>query len=293
MVKGRLRLVLALVLGAFSGSVLAAKDRPLPDEDAFLKETRKHLQTDSSLQRSYMYVETRRDVKLDKNGRTVEESVKVSESYPGLPGQPRWERLISRNGKSVSAEDLAEQDRERAEEAREMAERQSANPGKEQARVERDRQRLGHDRAKAVSDIYNVFDVRMTGRESIEGHDTIAFTLTPKPDAKPKTREGDMMKHFSVRAWISETDYELVRLEAEAIDTVSIGLGILARLHKGAQVSFLRRKINGEAWLPALANYSGSARVGLLWTLRRNVSIEYSDYKKFAVDTSSSFHAPQ
>jgi hypothetical protein len=292
MVNGRLRLALALALGAFSVSVLAAKDRPVPNQDAFLKETRKHLQIDSSLQRSYMYVETRRELKLDKDGRTVEESVKVSESYPGLPGQPRWERLISRNGKAVSAEDLAAQDREREQEVREMAERQSADSGKARERTERDWQRQRHDRAEAVSDIYNVFDVRMTGRESIEGHDTIAFTLTPKPDANPKTREGHVMKHFRVRAWISETDYELVRLEAEAIDTVSFGLG-LARVHKGAQVSFLRRKINGEAWLPALTNYSGSARVGLLWTLRRNVEIEYSGYKKFAVDTSSSFHSPQ
>ena len=109
----------------------------------------------------------------------------------------------------------------------------------------------------------------MIGRERVEGHDTIAFTLTPRPDSKPKTREGDLMKHFSVKAWISETDHELVRLEADAIDNVSFGFGVLARLHKGAQLSFLRRKINGEVWLPAVVNYSASARVGLLFTLRR------------------------
>ncbi len=101
------------------------------------------------------------------------------------------------------------------------------------------------------------------------------------------------MKHFSVHAWISESDYELVRLEAEAIDNVRFGLGVLARLHKGAQLSFLRRKINGEVWLPAIAKYSGSARVGLLWTLRRTGTSEYSGYKKFSVDTSSSFDHPK
>jgi hypothetical protein len=133
----------------------------------------------------------------------------------------------------------------------------------------------------------------MTGRERIEGHDTIAFMLTPRPDSKPKTREGEMMKHFTVKAWISETDYELVRLEADAIDNLSLGFGILAKLHKGAKLSFLRRKINGEVWLPAAASYSGSARVGLLWTLRRTGTLEYSGYKKFSVDTSSSFQSPQ
>ena len=118
------------------------------------------------MQRSYMYVETRRDLKLDKDGRTVEASVKVSESYPGMPGEPRWERLISKNGRPVSAEDLAEQDRERAQEAKEMAERLSNEPGKEGARVERQWQRLRHDRAEVVGDIYNVFDIRMTKRRA-------------------------------------------------------------------------------------------------------------------------------
>ena len=291
--KGCTRLAVAFVLAALSIVVAGAQDRPLPDQDAFLRETRKHLQIDSSAQRSYMYTEKRRETKLDKDGRVEEESVKVFESYPGLPGQPRWERLVSKDGQPVSAEELAEQDRERTRKASAMARRLAEDPDKEHARQDRGWQRLRHDRAEVVDDIYVVYDIQMTGRENIEGHDTIAFSLTPKPASNPRTREGELMRRFSVHAWISETDYELVRLEAEAIDNVSFGLGVLARLHKGAQLSFLRRKINDEVWLPAVATYSGSARVGLLWTLRRIGSSEYSGYKKFSVDTSSSFHTPR
>jgi hypothetical protein len=293
MIKGCRRLVVALGFAALSIAILGAQDRPLPDQEAFLKETRKHLQRDSSVQRSYMYVETRREVKLDKDGGIEEQSVKVFESYPGLPGQPRWERLISKDGRPVSAEDLAEQDRDRAKKATDMAKRLETEPAKEEARQERGWQKLRSERDEAVADIYTVFEVKMTGRERIEGHDTIAFVLTPRPDSKPKTREGELMKHFTVRAWISETDYELVRLEADAIENLTWGFGMLARLHKGAKLSFLRRKINDEVWLPAVMSYSGSARVGLLWTLRRMGSSEYSDYRKFSVDTSSSFHTPK
>jgi hypothetical protein len=293
MIKGCRRLVVALGFAALSIAILGAQDRPLPDQEAFLKETRKHLQRDSSVQRSYMYVETRREVKLDKDGGIEEQSVKVFESYPGLPGQPRWERLISKDGRPVSAEDLAEQDRDRAKKATDMAKRLETEPAKEEARQERGWQKLRSERDEAVADIYTVFEVKMTGRERIEGHDTIAFVLTPRPDSKPKTREGELMKHFTVRAWISETDYELVRLEADAIENLTWGFGMLARLHKGAKLSFLRRKINDEVWLPAVMSYSGSARVGLLWTLRRTGSSEYSGYKKFSVDTSSSFHTPK
>ena len=285
-----IRIGFALVI---AGATLAAQDRPLPDQDSFLKETRKHLQTDSALQSSYVYTETRREQKLDKQGRISDESVKVFESYPGLPGEARWERLVSENGRPVPKEELAKQDRERQAKAAGMAKRLTEDGPKERARQEREYQKSRRERDDAVSDIYTVFDIRMTGRERIEGHDTIAFSLTPKADARPRTTEGGQMRHFKVQAWISESDYELVKLDAEAIDTLSFGLGVLARLHKGAKLSFLRRKINGEVWLPAVASYSGSARVSLLFMLRRAGSSEFSGYRKYSVDTSSTVATPK
>ena len=285
-----------IVIGvAFSitGASMAAQDRPLPDQQSFLAETRAHLQTDSALQSSYVYVETRRERKLDKQGRTTDESVKVFESYPGLPGEERWERLIAENGRPVPAEELATSDRERQRKAAAMVKRLAEDPSKERARQQREYQKARRERDEAVNDIYTVFDIRMLGRERIEGHDTIAFSLMPKAEAKPRTREGGQMRHFKVQAWISESDHELVKLDAEAVDTLSFGLGVLARLHKGARLSFLRRKINEEVWLPAVVSYSGSARVSLLFTLRRGGTSEYSGYRKYSVDTSSTGATPK
>jgi hypothetical protein len=214
-------------------ATLAAQDRPLPDQECFLEETRKHLQTDSALQSSYVYVETRREQKLDKQGRVNEESIRVFESYPGLPGEARWERLTAENGRPVPPEELAKQDRNRQAKAAAMVRRLAENGPKERARQEREYQKARRERDEAVGDIYTVFDIRMIGRDRIEGHDAIAFSLTPRPGARPRTTEGRQMQHFKVQAWISESDYELVKLDAEAIDTLSFGLGVLARLHKG------------------------------------------------------------
>jgi hypothetical protein len=238
-------------------------------------------------------VETRRELKLDKHGRTSGESVKVYESYPGLPGESRWERLIAESGRPVPAEQLAKQDQERQTKAARMVRRLAEDGPKERARQEREYQKGRRERDEAVDDIYTVFDIRMIGRERIEAHDTIVFALTPNTAAKPRTTEGAQMRHFKVQAWVSESDHELVKLEAEAIDTLSFGMGVLARLHKGARLSFLRRKINGEVWLPAVVSYSGSARVGLLFTLRRAGTSEFSNYRKYSVDSSSTIAAPQ
>jgi hypothetical protein len=269
-----------------------AQERPLPDPATFLPEVKTRLQTDQSLQSSYSYVETRRERKLDGRGRATSESVKVFENFPGLPGEPRWEQLISENGRAVPEEELAKKERERRQKAEEYARRLSAQPHRERARQEREWDKDRREIAKTVDDIFRVYDVRMEARESIDEHSTIRFSLTPRPDAKPQTRDGDVMRHFMGTAWVSESDYELVRLRVEAIDTVGIGLGLLARVHKGARIAFERRKVNSEVWLPASASYSFNARVALVKMLRRAATLEFSNYRKFTVDTSSSFAAP-
>ena len=118
-----------------AGSTLDAQNRPLPDQEFFLTEARKRLQTDSALQSSYVYVETRREQKLDKGGRSREESVKVFESHPGLPGEGRWNRLVAEDGRPVPPEELARQDRERQQKANEMVQRLSRDSSKELART--------------------------------------------------------------------------------------------------------------------------------------------------------------
>ena len=272
---------------------VAAQERPLPEREAFLRETRKHLQTDTSLQSSYVYVETRREQKLDKRGRVLEESVKVFESYPGLPGENRWERLIAENGRPRPAAELEKVDRDRQRQAGALAKRLTEQPAKERARQERDLAEQRREFEAIVDDIFIVFDIDMRGREAIEGHDTIAFSLTPRPKAKPRTHEGRQMQKFALRAWISESDHELVRLDAEAIDTLSMGFGVLARLHKGSQLSFLRRRVNNEVWLPAAVHFRGGARVALVRTLRRSGTSEFSEYRKFSVDTATTYQPPK
>lgn len=281
--------MIAVLLTAIS---LHAQERPLPDFKVFMPEVKKRLQTDQTLQSSYSYVETRRERKLDGGGRVTSESVKVFENYPGLPGEPRWERMISEDGKPVPAKDLEKQDLERREKAEEYARRLTSQPEKERARQTREWDKARREMADTVDDIFRVYDIRMVGRESIDAHDTIHFTLTPKPNANPQTRDGGIMRHFTGNAWVSESDYELVRLNVEAVDTVGIGLGLLARVGKGARIAFERRKVNGEVWLPAAASYSFNARVALLKMLRRNATLEFSNYRKFAVDTSSTFSRP-
>ena len=271
-------------------AVPAAQERPLPDFTSFAAQVKKALATDEERQSGYMFTERRTEQRLDGAGRPTSESVKVFEVYPGLPGQDRYRRLIEEDGKRVPPQKLAETDRGRQREVEDYAKKMAdaSDRRKQERQLDKARSRY----SAAIDDLFRVYDIQMVRREPIEGHDTIFATLTPKPTVKPQTKDGDIMRHFKARAWVSESDYELVRAEIEAIDDLSIGMGLLARIHKGTTATYQRRKVNNETWLPSQVTWTAGARVLLVRRLRIRGISDFSGYRKFTVDTSTTYSTP-
>ena len=140
-----------------------------------------------------------------------------------------------------------------------------------------------------IDEAFALYTITMIGRETVQSHETVVATLVPKPNFKPRTDAGQFLKKFKATAWVSESDYQLVRLEAEAIDDVTIGWGLVGRIHEGARAVFERTKINGEVWLPSRTTFTGSGRALLFRTFEVNSVTTYSDYKKFSVKTDEAF----
>src|SRR5690606_17558810 len=141
-----------------SAMLVSAQGRPLPDQEAFLREVRKHLQTDASLQSRYVYTETRRQQKLDGDGRVTEERLTVLESYPPLPGErERWERVLVEDGEPVPQKTLEARDRERQRKAEELARRRAREPEQEYARQLRAYEKYLEEHTKRVEDIFRVY----------------------------------------------------------------------------------------------------------------------------------------
>jgi hypothetical protein len=280
-------LVVALILAAAP----LAQERPLPDFNTFAAQVKKHLATDEERQSSYTYIERRTEQKVDSSGRQTSESVKVYEVYPGLPGQERYRRLIEENGRRIEPDKLARQDRDRQHDVDAYVKAQSSEPQRQ--KIAREHEKARQRRSAAIDDLFRIYDIRMIRRESIDGHATILATLDPKAGVKPQTDDGRIMRNFKARAWISESDYELVRIEIEAISDLSFGMGLLARVHEGTVATYERRKINNEAWLPAKVTWTASGRVLLLRRLRLRGISEFSGYRKFTVDTSATFGQPK
>jgi hypothetical protein len=280
-----------LVLAALLAAAPLAQERPLPDFNTFANEVKKHLATDEERQSGYVFNERRVEQKVNADGRVTSQTVRVYEVYPGLPGEDRYRRLIEENGRPVAPARLAQQDAERRKQAEEYARKQTVASERQKEARQLDKARQEY--SAAVEDIFRVYDIQMLRREQVEGIDTILASLTPKPGARPQTDDGRVMRHFKARAWISELDYELVRVEIEAIDTLSFGLGLLARVHKGTVATYQRRKVNGETWLPLQVTWTASARVLLVRRLRLRGISEFSNYRRYSVDTSTTIGSPR
>ncbi len=288
--RGTLPIALVAVCCTIGG--VAQTARPLPDSETFLREARAHIQIDDFRQRNYAYTATERQYHVDSQGRRHVEKLKVFESYPALPGEKRWERVLVDDNRTVSPAELARKDRERQEEVeaylRKRARLSPAELEAERRKAEEERR----EQAEMLEDAFRVYAFAVQGRESIDGRDAIRVSLEPRRDVKTRTRQGGWARHFRGMAWISEVDYELARLDLQCIDTLSIGLGLLARIHEGSRITFERRPSIDGVWLPHRSSMVASARFLLIRRYQVDTTTEYSDYRRFEVDTSEAYGQP-
>jgi hypothetical protein len=257
---------------------------PLPEVESFAAQVKARLRTDRTLQASYTFLERRQEVEVSKFGKVSVGSTKTYEVYPSLDPGDTYKRLVAVDGAPIDARELETNDAKH----RKDLEDQEGSPearAKHARDVAEERQKE-HD---AIDEIFRVYEMRIVGREDLRGYQTIVGTLEPRPSYKPRIDDGQVMKRFRARVWINEADYQLVRVDLEAIDDVTYGWGILGRLHKGARIIYERRTVNDEVWLPARLRIIGTGRSVLFRTFAIDSTTEWSEYKKFGVKTEESY----
>jgi len=265
-----------------------ADSRPLPDLSAFLEDIRKNLHSDRIVQSRYTYTEQMILRQLDSKGRVKETDTRVYEVYPSLNERLTYRRLISKNGEPLSPGDIKKQDNAYDKKRRDWEQKLARENADRKQRREAEESEAGRREDEALEEALRFYDIKMIGREPWEGIPVIALTFDPRPGSKPKTEYGKILAKVKGKAWFGEEDHELVRIDAELVDTLSFGLGVVARLNKGTRLYFERRRVNREVWLPAVAQFQGTGRILLLKGFRVDMETIYSDYRKFSVETDFS-----
>jgi hypothetical protein len=269
------------------------QDQPLPDLDAFVKKVKDRIRLDSELQVDYTYVEKRRDVKVSKLGKVAVGPLRTFEVYPSNKPGRTYKRLVAIDGKPLDPAELERRDQAHREHMIALAtQEQNETPAEKAKRLEKDAKEK-REMNDVIDDAFAVFAIKVEGREVRDGHKVIVASLTPRKEAKTKSEVGDWLKKFKARAWVAEDDAQLVHIEAIAIDDITLGWGLVGRVHDGSKFTFTRKKVNNEVWLPAEATFEASGRSLVFRSFQISTTTTYSDYKKFSVDTSITYSTPK
>jgi hypothetical protein len=271
-----------LLLAAFP----QRQEKSLPEQTSFMEEFRKNLHAPDKLLSRYTYTENETEITLDSKGKIKKTETNVYHVFHGTEEWQTYERQISKNGVPLTQKELEKQDRKERErvenETRKRASWSEAKRKQEKAKAER-------EELESTDDIFATFEYQFVRREMLNGVSAILVNFKPKKNYKPKTGDAKNLQHVAGRAWIAEDDHQLVKLEAEVIDQIKIGAGLLAKLQKGSTLALELLKINDEIWLPVKFEMLLNGRLLLLKGLNMRIIVEFSEHKKFNVDTILDF----
>jgi hypothetical protein len=275
-----------LVVGA-SASTATAQERPLPAPEAFFRAVRENMARAERMTHLFTYKERRTDIHTNPFGKLGTDGTSLFEVYPSPARRLTYRRLIERNGKPVPKIELSQQDDEyRGRASRVMSENalDSADPQVVEKQSEGARQR----RQRAIEDVIDTLQFAIKNRTTYDGATAILIAFSPRPTARPSTRQGRMAQKFSGTIWVDEASSEVMRVEAKSTEAITYG-GIVARLGEGTTATLTRRPIADRVWMPTELTLAGRGRAVLFRTLVVDYAIEWFDYRRLSQESLTPF----
>lgn len=245
----------------------------------FARRLREAVRLDYQVQADFTYLERRRDVRISRLGKVNIGPLRTFQVIPSPVSGQTYKRLIAIEGKPLSAEELARRDADHERDVMEARARQAKETPQQRAeRLERAAGEQRH-REAILEDAFKVFQAAIERREMVDGVPVLVARMTPRRDPPVTTREGRWMSHFEGYLWVAESDFQVVKVDMRATSDVTIGWGVVGRIHKGSRVLYERRRFE-NAWLPAETTYEARGRTLIFRPFQFKVTTTYSDYKR-------------
>ncbi len=225
-------------------------------------------------QKNYTYQEREQNREFDAKGGVTKTEIETSEILI-LGGRP-YEKVIAKNDKPLSAKD-ARKEQEKMD--RELARRRNLTDA-ERAKLEKERA----ENRKFLREMPQAFTFRLEREESISGKRTWVIDAEPRADFKPSSMQARILSKVRCKFWVDQNEYQWVKVQAEVLDTISLGLALF-RLGRGGVIEFEQTRINNEVWLPAHVLIRADARVAYVKKIRAEIEVNYTNYKKFQSDS--------
>jgi hypothetical protein len=244
----------------FPAAILAAGN---PDESPDLHHIAQravaNYQKDQVASLRYEYVE--RDETKDKG---VEVSRVVT-----IAGTP-YERLIEKNGEPLS--EKAEKHEE------EKLQKTITVRGNELKGLHDIRVRKWKEETRFLEEAPDAFDFKMLPETTIDGRATYVIECTPKSGFQPRQDRSKMFLKIRAKAWVDKEELQIVKLEAETLDPVSIGW-VLARIGTGTHMELEQMRLPDGNWVLKSLSIDGNAKILVVDNKQLDETVTYSGYK--------------
>jgi hypothetical protein len=210
----------------------------------------------------YGYFEQDTEIQLDRSGGERERETRVYAVTPAGQGREPDSRLISVDGRAPTQDEREEDDDRRQSDRRDSrSESKSA--------VQR--------RREAVEDLRRGLVVRIGGHQIIDGHNTTILAFEPRPGARLQSRAARFIRAMRGRVWATP-EGDIVQVEAQLVDNVSVGWGIIARIWEGSWLRAKQQRQDG-VWLPLEVTAEARGRTLLFRPLRMRYGAKFWGYR--------------
>jgi hypothetical protein len=288
MVRVVLTTALLLVTPELLLNAVPAQDRPLPDPETFYRIVRQNLTRAERSQHLFTYKERRTDIHTNPFGKLGTGGTSVFHVYPSPARRLSYRRLMERDGKPIPERELAEQDREYRLRVDEVM-RERAMAASDHRSVEQESEAARQRQQRTIDDVIDTLPFQMKGRTTHEGVPAIVVTFTPKPNARPSTRQGRTAQKFTGTIWVDEAALEVMRVEAKSTDDLTYGGGLVASLGEGTTATVTRRRVGGDVWMPTALTLTGKGRAVVFRKLVVDYEIEWFDYRRLPHESLTPF----
>ena len=168
-------------------------------------------------QSAYTYIQREEEHKLYGKGQ-VKSSESKTQEIMVLYGE-QVDRLIAKDDKPLSEKDAAKEE-ERIQKLTDKRKNESEEDRRK--RLEKE-EKEREDGRKFVGEVADAYNFRLIGTENPDGRETYVIDAEPRPDFQPHLKEAKVLPKFRFRVWIDQAESQWVKLDAECIDTVSVG----------------------------------------------------------------------
>jgi len=222
----------------------------------------------------YTYVERVEERDFDSSGRVSETRSKTWDMQPLFGSQHA--RLIGRDGKPLSPEIEAKEQRKLDRLAEKRAKETVAQRERRLAEDRKD----GEEMRKIIAEAKKAYDYRLVGSETVRGHEAWVIEATPRESYRPAFWKASFLKGVRGKVWIAKQDDGWLRAEAESIDTLTVAW-FLFRLDKGATLAFEQSPLDDGAWMLDWFELRFKARLALVKGYNRLMRADYRDYRPY------------